>query len=166
MLREGLSELWLRVRALWLRRRLDRDLEDELAFHLAMREAKYREEGLAAAPAHAAAQRRFGNVVSLKETCRELWTLGPIERVAQDLRYGLRMLRRNPGFSAVAIATLALGIGANTAIHALLDLRPLPVADPDRLVLLHWTARKAPRGFEAVTSLSGCEALHVAPHDD
>ena len=67
VLRERLCELWLRVRALWLRRRLDRDLEEELAFHLAMREERYRAEGLEAAPAHAAAQRRFGNVVSLKE---------------------------------------------------------------------------------------------------
>ena len=166
MLPEALRELWLRLRTVWRRRRLDRDLEDELAFHLALREEKYRTEGLDAGPARAAAQRRFGNVVSLKEACRELWTLGPVERVGQDLRFGLRMLRRNPGFSAVAIATLALGIGANTAIYALLDLRPLPVPEPEGLVLLHWTAQKAAPGFLAVTSIPGCETLNVAPHDD
>jgi hypothetical protein len=161
----GLREVWLRLRTLWLRRRLDRDLEDELSFHLSLREESYRADGLEPVAARAAAQRRFGNLVALKEACRDLWTVGPIERAGQDLRYGLRMLRRNPGFSTVAIATLALAIGANIAIHGLLDLRWLPVPEPDRLVLLHWTAQKSP-GWQAATSFSGCEALGLAPHDD
>jgi predicted permease len=164
VLRESLHEIWLRLRALWSGRKLERDLEDELAFHLAMREEKYREDGLQPVAARAAAQRRFGNVLRLKEACRDLWTVGALERAGQDLRYGLRMLRRNPVFSAVAIATLALGIGANTAIYGLLDLRPLPVPEPERLVLLHWTAQKSPHWTNA-SYLSGCEVLSLAPYD-
>src|SRR5258706_7730321 len=90
MLREALHEIRLRLRALVHRRRLDRDLEDELAFHLAMRAAKYRAAGLDPDHAQAAAHRQFGNVMGLKEACRELWTLTSVERLAQDLRYGAR----------------------------------------------------------------------------
>jgi predicted permease len=163
VLRESLHEVWLRLRALLSSRRLESDLEDELAFHLAMREENYRADGLEPVAARAAAQRRFGNLLSLKESCRDLWTLGPVERASQDFRYGLRMLRRNPGFSAVAIATLALGIGANTAIYGLLDLRPLPVPEPERLVLLHWTAREYPH-WTSIGDIAGCEPVTVSPH--
>ena len=86
MLREALHEIRLRLGAL-VHRRLDRDLEEELAFHLAMRAEKYRAAGLGADDAQAAAQRRFGNALSLKEACRELWTLNPVERMAQDAAY-------------------------------------------------------------------------------
>jgi predicted permease len=165
VLREALLEIRLRLRALVHRRRLDRDLEDELAFHLAMRAEKYRAAGLGVDDARAAAQRRFGNVLSLKEACRELWTLRAVERLGQDLRYGARMLRRSPGFTAVVLATLTLGVGSTTAILAFLDLRPLPVPRPDELVLLHWTTEKA-RSYDAVTTISGCEDLHIAPFDD
>jgi predicted permease len=165
VLRELLHEIRLRLRALVHRRRLDRDLEDELAFHLAMRAQKYGTAGLRPADARAAAQRRFGNVVGLKEACRELWTLGAIERLAQDVRYGARMLRRNVGFTAVAVATLALGVAAATAVLAFLDLRPLPVPHPDELVLLHWTTETS-TSSDAATTFSGCENLHIAPFDD
>jgi predicted permease len=166
VLRQRLNEIRLRLGALFRRRRLDRDLDDELAFHLAMREEKLRAAGLESGDARAAAQRRFGNVLGLKEACRELWTLGPIERLSQDVRYGARMLRRNPGFAAVAISTLALGIGANTAIFSLLELRPLPVPDPDRLVMLHWTAKEWRQGFIAITPFSGCDEQYAVhgPH--
>ena len=166
MLRETLHEIRLRLRALIHRRRLDRDLEDELAFHLAMRAEKYRAAGVAPDEAQFAAHRRFGNVLSLKEACRELWTLNAVERLAQDLRYAARMLRRSPGFTAVALATLTLGVGATTAVLAFLDVRPLPVPRPEELVLLHWTTETSTAGWDAATTFSGCENLHIAPFDD
>ncbi|HMD86416.1 MAG TPA: ABC transporter permease [Terriglobia bacterium] len=137
MLSERISALWLRMKALVRRRELDRDLDDELQFHLAMREQKLREQGVAAEEAPYAARRQFGNVTRLKETSRELWDFRWLETFAQDLRYGARLLRKNPGFTAVAVLTLAFGIGANTAIFSLIDVvlfRPLPIRRPSEVV--------------------------------
>src|SRR5208337_988384 len=147
MFGERMQDLWLRLKSLVRRGKLDRDLDDELAFHLAMREQKLREQGVAAEEAPYAARRQFGNVTRLKETSRELWDFRWLETFAQDLRYGARLLRKNPGFTAVAVLTLAFGIGANTAIFSLIDavlLRSLPVENPAQLVALKWSARKAP----------------------
>ena len=97
--------LWLKLRRLWKRRQLERDLEDELAFHLEMRG-----EGAA---------RKFGNVGLVKEQLRDQWTFQPLENFWRDLKYAVRMLRKNPGFATASIFSLALGIGANTTIFSL-----------------------------------------------
>ena len=127
---------WLkRLRHLARRKQLDQDLEDELRFHLDM---KARESS----PDEA--RRQFGNPTALKEISRDFFSLGAIETWWQDFRYGIRSLAKNPGFAAVAILTLSLGIGANTAIFSVMNailLRPPPYRDPDRIVMI-WEMRQ------------------------
>jgi predicted permease len=136
-----LSEFWLRLKAFAFRRKFERDLEDEVAFHLAMKEGK----NSAANPeatnklAHEAALRQFGNPTLARENLREMRSFLLIETLWQDIRYGVRLLRKNPIFALIAILTLGVGIGANTAIfsltyHVLLQL--LPVPQPQELVIL------------------------------
>ena len=166
MFGERLHDLWLRLKALVRRRELDRDLDDELAFHLAMREQKLREEGVSSEEAPYAARRQFGNVTLLKETSRELWGFRWLDTLGQDLRYGARQLRRNPGFTAVAVLTLALGIGGNVAVFSLLDtvmLRPLPYSHPDRLFMFY-PFEKNPQEAMAATSYPILQDWHEQSH--
>jgi len=140
MLNEWLSSVRLRLRAMWKRSQLDRDLQEEMAFHLAMREEKLRAAGKQPEEAHYAAQRAFGNPAKLKEDARMLWTFRWLEDLGQDLRFGMRMLRNSPTFALLAVFTLALGIGATSAIFSFVSamlLRPLPVSHPEQLAAMY-----------------------------
>src|SRR5208282_617370 len=122
---------------LWFRKdQLDQQLSDELRFHLEKQIEQNLAAGMSAQEARYAALRRFGGVEQVKEECRDSWGVRFIDTLLQDARFGLRMLAKNPGFTMVAILTLAIGIGANTAIFSLIDavmLRALPVPRPDEL---------------------------------
>jgi predicted permease len=127
--------------------RLDEDLAAEMTDHLARRAAALNEKGLAAEEAEHQARLRFGNATRLKEESRELHLWAALEGILQDARYALRGMRKNPAFAATAVLSLALAIGANTAVYSIMDaaiLRPLPVREPDRLFLLAWPAISDP----------------------
>lgn len=143
----NLQEVWLRTKTIFSRKRLDRDLEDEMAFHLAMKEQKLREQGVSVEETPSAARRHFGNVGYMAEEARSAWSLGSLEIFWNDLRYAGRMLRKSPALTAVIVISLALGIGANTAIYSVLDsvlLKMLPVQDPQQLVMLKFSGKEWP----------------------
>jgi len=138
---------WLQLQTLFRRRSSDQRLNDEIQFHLDQQIAENLAAGMSPEHARHAAMRTFGNPTFLKEETRDTWGWTWLEQIARDFRYAARTLGKSPGFTAIAVLTLALGIGANTAIFSLIDvilLRPLPVRDSDRVVLLKWQAHKQP----------------------
>jgi predicted permease len=131
----------------WLarRRRKEAELEEELQFHLDEETDQRTADGLSIGEARRAARRDFGNLSIVREDTRAAWTWTLLEQLTQDLRYGIRVLAANKTFSTLAILSLALGIGANTAIFSFMDamlMRSLPVPEPESLVTLAWHAKK------------------------
>jgi predicted permease len=147
-----LADLTVRVRALVFRRREERELDEELRFHVSMEEDYRRRHGESHASAHRAAMLALGGVEQVKEEVRDARGTRLLEDGAGDFSFALRTLRRAPGFAFVAIATLAVGIGGTTAMFSAVDavlLRPLPYQEPGQLVRLYHTTVKDPaeRGF-------------------
>ena len=139
------------VTNLFRKDRVEHDLDTEVSAYLGQLIDEKIAAGMSPADAHRAARLELGGVEQVKEKVRDVRTGLFIERLWQDLRYGLRMLRKNPGFTIVALTTLALGIGVNSAIFSVLDavmLQTLPVRDPQQLLLVNWTAKDWPAVVE------------------
>jgi putative ABC transport system permease protein len=146
--------LFRKFRALFRKEKLDRDMAEEMRFHLAQRAADHVDDGMSADEARYAAQRKFGGVEQIKERCRDERARGFIwlEHVQKDVRHTARSLLRTPGFTAVAVLTLAFGIGVNTAAFSVLNallLHVPPYPEPDTLLRLY---RTTPRGDSGATS--------------
>jgi macrolide transport system ATP-binding/permease protein len=160
-MRAWLMTIWLRTKAVFHRKRLDRELEEEMSFHLAMLEEANRAQDVDSGEARRAANRRFGNVTRMKEVCREAWSFVWLETTWSDLRYGARTLGKNPEFTMVAVLATALGIGVNTGIFSMLNgvaLKPLPVPRAEQIVsvdqILHGKFQRNIHGESGLFSYS------------
>ena len=144
----ALGRLTTKIAILFRREQFGGELDEEMAFHREQMEQELRAGGMSADEARAAAMRQFGNATRMKERSHEVMGFR-LETVAQDLRFAMRQLGRNPGFAVTAILMLALGIGASLAIFAFVDaalLQPLPYAQPNRLMEVTESLALFPRG--------------------
>jgi predicted permease len=141
---------WDRLINLFRPRRVDRDIQRELEFHISERTDQLNAQGMPLDQARHAARRQFGNALRIREDAHRVDSVGWVEQLAQELRFAVRVFRKNPGFAATAVLTLALGIGATVAVFSVVNavlIRPLPYPDPDRLIGLWHSAQ-----FQAITS--------------
>jgi len=132
-----LHDLFFRLRTLMRRPAAENELDDELRFHLERQTAKYVKSGMSQAEALRRARLEFGGLDQVKNECREARGISLLETLVQDLHYSARTLLHSPAFTACAVLTLALGIGANTAIFSVIDavlLNPLPYPNPQELL--------------------------------
>src|SRR5207244_11279844 len=137
-----LYKLPLRFRSLFRKSTVERELSDELRFHLEKLVEERIAKGVTPEDARYAALRELGGVEQIKEECRDMRRVNHIENFIRDFRYGLRMLARSPGFTAVAVTMVALGIGVNAGIFTILNaaaFRPLPVANSGQLASIYQT---------------------------
>jgi putative ABC transport system permease protein len=155
----GLREFGRRLAYLFHKERHARDLEEEMRLHIDLRAQRLQRQGVEQAGAGHAAQRQFGNRAYLKETSSEMWGWTAWERLIQDARHALRSLRKTPAFTVVAVLTLALGLGMNTAVFSVVNavvIRTLPYQEPDRLISL-WEeyTTQGPNRFSSSGSNAG-----------
>ncbi len=150
-----LREIAARIRGVFAKQHRDADLDDEMAAHIDLLAQENIRRGMTPKEARYAARREFGGVEQIKETYRDRRGLPMLETFLQDLCYGARMMRKNPGFTALAVLTLALGIGATSAIFSVVNtllLSPLPFADSDRIVLVQESIPKLVSGSMPVSA--------------
>ena len=151
----------LRLRSLFRQARVDGELSSELQFHLDEQIRENLEAGMSPAEARAAAVRAFGGIDQVMESCRDTRGITPVQDLARDVRYGLRVLRRSPGFTLIAVVTIALGIGATTAIFSVVNgvmLHPLPYREPDRIVAF---GTRWPRAGRETPRLTGGDLMDL-----
>src|SRR5205809_2487042 len=154
------------LRSLFRKEQVDRELDEELGAYLEMEAAERMKEGMSRVAALRAVRLERGSLEVTKEVVRSAGWESFVETLWHDLRFATRMLRKNPGFAAVAVLTLALGIGVNIAIFSIVEsvlLRPLPFHDPDRLFAV-WTKAKEQGADRAGTSMPEFEDYQSQSH--
>src|SRR5262245_7829612 len=151
------QELSFVINRLIHRRDAERELDEEIRGHLELEIEQNISGGMSPEEARAAAQRSFGSVALVKEKSRTMWGLGTLEMLCRDLAYSVRMLRKNRGFTVIALLSLAFGIGANSVVFSLVNtalLRPLPVEKPEQLVSINYVSEKGGDAFPVLSYLN------------